>query len=1000
MSRNVLTYQAPAQLLRSDSLFQKYYNDCLHIVATSSLKTGLGESIRDNRWIKAPIITFSELFSEISGEAWSSSKAQLKQFLKLSDVIFEQWNKNNNLLILQSMERNQLQVLKTLRMLTELGVNPSNLEAFERRNPSEELFLDVWKEMKHMLTDDLYLFSDFLNDEVKLYFYIYRWADALINESDNDQRTKDFQRRNSNLVKENWQNSITASLAKMKLVLHGFYFITPIQEKVFQQLEAVGYELIFLNPYDDRFPNTFETVKTFLKVNQYPTLKTVADDVAIHPLAARLIESLEGESAIKVEQKAYAYSDLAHFVEAEKDRLAGSGEKEGADEPYHLLTPRADEVENQLIANEFVPPSKKKLIDYPVGRFLYRLHEMKNRENDLQIGTVTFHEQVTAEVLLECFSSGCLIVKGEDMRKFVKPLEKVLPYCKNCKSFSEWQKQINKLILEKFKWEKLVLKTNPHALDNQIHKLHALPMRQLSYFSVERFEMEKIINGIGALQELHKTLFAKWDQEKINITEHLNKIEKHLLTEVVDYLEGEEKLVVSQLMKDISELKDDEMEFSLKDISKGLLYYLGGTLDEVNNAEPITGQVFSFDHADAAPFRTHRKFHLAFADHKALPIDQGFTVWPVSRELIKYLEVDFPEFQLLEERKKQSNSITRYLLYVLFHSSEDVRFSYVKQLGTESRLELALYLKLLGCETESVQRQEKAVPEGMKEIPIAIDVEDYDWTESMKLESRICGKRATFSFVLNEHTTFKSDFHHGFLYQNFIDVLDRLVDKDTIPDHGVRTVVDEWFPQWNMLKRDFLYEAAYKSRYVKPAKIKTAEGKHYNQAINYLQLLPNSYASKNRDQVENRAIELHLPNSGEHCRYCPYLSLCKEGMYQMDYEEEEIPDFAPLSNSKPKQKLNNTNVSIEEPFKKKNDSKVGKAKLNKSPASLVDYLKSKNLDVIDNREQGGCLWVVGGEKFTPIMNELKSTRDITFTYTSKGGKATRNRPGWFTRDKG
>ena len=46
-----------------------------------------------------------------------------------------------------------------------------------------------------------------------------------------------------------------------------------------------------------------------------------------------------------------------------------------------------------------------------------------------------------------------------------------------------------------------------------------------------------------------------------------------------------------------------------------------------------------------------------------------------------------------------TGSINRYLLYVLFHSADDVRFSYVENLGSDSKLEPSMYLKLLGCKT-------------------------------------------------------------------------------------------------------------------------------------------------------------------------------------------------------------------------------------------------------------------------------------------------------------
>ncbi|MED3757626.1 hypothetical protein P4555_00960 [Peribacillus frigoritolerans] len=980
MTRIVLTYQAPAQLLRSDSVFQMDFKDCLHVVATNSLKSGLGESMRDNQWIKAPILTFSELFSELSGKNWSSSKAQLKQFLKISDVFSDKWKQSQgaDLLSLQSIERNQLQVLTTLRVLTELGMQPDELLAFsEKLSSSEKIFLGIWKELKLMLQEDIKQFSQFFNSEIEkipeIETALLNWGKALVNDKNKDERTKIEQRRNSNIPSIGWEEFIKGSLKKKKIILHGFYFITPIQDKVFKRLED-EYQLVFLNTYDGRFPNTFSAVHSFLGMDKNKIYKAVPDDIGIHPLAARLVERFEGESRIQIDHTVKVYSDIAHFVEAEKVRYKKEINKEADDilEPFQLLTPRAKEVEEQLIANEFVPSSRKKLTDYPVGRFLYRLHQMKSRENNLDTGEVKFSDQVTEEALLDCFSSGCLIVNGEDMRVYVKSLEKILPYCKNISTFEQWNEQIGRLKYEKELWEENVSKYNPVALSNRLHKFHSLPMRQLSYFSVDKEDLEKIVLGINFLNEIHTILFEDLDTKKINITKHLEKIEQLVLKDIEVYFENDEKNIVKKLINEISELKDDELEFSIKDISQGLMFYLDGTLHEIGKLETTTDKVSSFDNADAAPFRSNRRFHLAFADHKSLPMKQEFNMWPISRKVMNLLMGNFPELKLLEERKNQSSSITRYLLYVLFHSADDIRFSYVRNLRSESRLELALYLKLLGCKPEYATRDVMRISEGVKEKPTESKLNVSDWTATMKLEAKVCGKRAAFSFILNEHTTFKLDFHHGFLYQNYMDVLGKLIDKKIVNSNDIKNVVNAWFPQWNNMKMNFLFESRWEGRWIKSEK-NVVDGKKYSQAINYLNLLPTSYAKRIPVEVKNEEIVLHEAKTGEHCMYCPHLSICREGIYSIDFDKKELALHS---------KENKKSAEKEEYDNKNKES------------SLYNTLISKGLEVIDKRDKNGSLWLVGGENLQPLIDELKD-RDIHFIYSSNGSRSTKKRPAWF-----
>ncbi|WP_080847898.1 hypothetical protein [Cytobacillus gottheilii] len=991
MVRKVLTYQAPAQLYRSDSLFYRNYSDCLHIVATNSLKMGLGESMKMGRWITAPIITFSELFKEISGFKWTDSKSQLKQFLTLSDIQSVLWRENpaGNRLIVQSIERNQLQVLKTLRMVTELGLSPKDLSCRKGQlTESETVFLEIWNRMLSLLRENSQDLSSFLEEKEDKEYATNIMKMALNNWGESHFRSQRKgaartnllnQRRISNLLEENWRHIIEKSLAKKKLILHGFYFITPIQERILKRLED-EFELVFLNAYDKRFPNTFETVKTFLGIGKNETCNVVSDFVAIHPIAARMVESLEGGSRIEVDQKVEVYNDLVHFVESEKERYESASDSGSElDEPYHILTPRAAEIEKHLIANEFVEPSKKKLTDYPIGRFLYHLHQIKNRETDLENGTEKFIEIVKAETLLESFSSGCLILKGEDLKKYVKQLEKVIPYCRKATNFNSWIGTINNLIKEKESIEKKTLKYNNHAFNNRAHLFHSMPMRQLSYFSVATKDLERIIEGIKLLKGMYDALFGEWEMEKRSVSAHFKTLEEIVLKNVEDFFENDEKEIINNLMEEISEVKDEELEFSLKDISKGLLFFLDGSLHEAGKSETISDNVFALDQADGAPFRINRKFHLAFADQKALPLSQGYTIWPISRDTLTQLGKNNTELYLLEEREKQSNSITRYLLYVLFHSADDVRFSYAKHVGNESRLELALYLKLLNFEKIQMGRVTKKVGEVKKELIDEINVRDEGWTLSMEREAKVCGKRASFSFILNEHTSFQSDFHHRFLYQNLMGSLHKLVDSNVIAPQELRSVVDSWFPQWNDMKRNFLYESSYKNRRVSK-KLIELNGRHYSQAISYLHLMPTSYAHRNSSEVVKEKVVLHKAIPGKHCRYCPFLLICNDGIYAQDYED--------IPKKSSENRIRNGNTS---------HKKIERMESKELSFSLELFLKSKKVELIDKRSSNGRLWIVGGEELKQLFDELKA-KDFHFRFVPNGSRSTERRKAWFLED--
>jgi hypothetical protein len=62
---------------------------------------------------------------------------------------------------------------------------------------------------------------------------------------------------------------------------------------------------------------------------------------------------------------------------------------------------------------------------------------------------------------------------------------------------------------------------------------------------------------------------------------------------------------------------------------------------------------------------------------------------------------------------------------------------------------------------------------------------------------------------------------------------------------------------------------------------------------------------------------------------------------------------------------------------------------NEHEDNLLTQLRSRGLDVIDRRSEGGALWVVGGQH----LNDLLAAHG--FTFAPKGSKTTRRRPAWY-----
>ena len=65
---------------------------------------------------------------------------------------------------------------------------------------------------------------------------------------------------------------------------------------------------------------------------------------------------------------------------------------------------------------------------------------------------------------------------------------------------------------------------------------------------------------------------------------------------------------------------------------------------------------------------------------------------------------------------------------------------------------------------------------------------------------------------------------------------------------------------------------------------------------------------------------------------------------------------------------------------------------------LIDDLEYYDYEYIDQRAQGGPLWIIGGDELEGFIEEWRD-RLVEFAYSSRGSSITHWKPGWWTMDK-
>ena len=242
MPAKVYTYNNP-KTWEQHPLFDTIKNE-IHITATKNLAEGIKERYRSKEKEQFQyIFTIRQVLQSVFGK-WCSEETVLAQYLELSRAINE-INDNKNLK--NAFKNNASEVLETIRQLVFCGLNPNSMSDLVLTD-KERFFVDLWVRLEKN--------NPFFNN-IRNYSKKGKREKSEIIQKMNKILQSRFKKGLDDLF-------IIPEKRNYKLILHGFYFITPEQQLFLKFLERSGFELIFFQYYDNRFPETFNFIQKFI----------------------------------------------------------------------------------------------------------------------------------------------------------------------------------------------------------------------------------------------------------------------------------------------------------------------------------------------------------------------------------------------------------------------------------------------------------------------------------------------------------------------------------------------------------------------------------------------------------------------------------------------------------------------------------------------------------------------------------------------------------------
>lgn len=899
MNSKMITYTNPKTLDQLEEF--KSYTDVLHVCATKNMRDGVYEryqKLGNEMYITAPIVSSIQLIERLLGD-WYSSTTKLRQYLNLSEIIQEDIHMEENLL--SSFRRNQTEVLETIRMLEVSGVTPESLDDEELELSHKETnFVEIWKEFQK-------------NQSVKRIRY-------LLSNGLQNRLKKDWNEIIERLIKDAYQkedevlHKLNHLVGYEAIVLHGFYFMTPEQQQIFLLLKKAGVNIIFLNLYDTRFPETFHFIENFINERHgwvdkkhWKIEKSLQSD---NTLADKFLTDFEGEQLKEYQLPEHLrvkdFQDFYDFLGEYERNLETDSKDTTAYKTY--LAPNAGTLNDRL--QEYYPElfkAKRHFLGYPIGQFLYQLHQMWSEEEGSLI--------LTENGLFECFASGWLYDEktNQNARAYTKALQEVLPFFQGCVTQKSWARRAATLL----SINEHVLAPFEQAEDDRFQQMMASPFSRFSQFAVPKEDAEQLISFMGMIFKISTELFGD-GTKRISLADHFSKLRK-LMEASNPYLEHEivkeEKILIQQLKRTL-QTTPDIGTFRVHDISTAISLYLSGHLKKDHSEEDEL--IRPFIEIDGEAFKQNGITHVTGLDENSLPYSEFKLPWPLTEQVFHDLAKRHVPLSFQVLRNKHVKEITRYLVYNLLQFSERLELSWMVQYEDKKNLDKAIYLSQL-----NLVPNDEGLPNHEEWADIKLDrevtKEELDSFLAFPIDAlaefKFCPRRFYYSYLTGGSETFQSEFMQEFLFGNLLKSIGALLPN--VSDEKLKEEVYQLFPYWDEFKLNMIGEENIEFRYwakkhygghtpyaegkfsdlrklflfpVLQNKKADDDSKLVARAIEQLYSSPGEFLPDLREEFEHQLqefpIQMEATPSGK-CRYCPHNQFCADAFHPVDDAERK-----------------------------------------------------------------------------------------------------------------
>lgn len=731
----IYTYSNPYRI--NKELYWAMIKNSFHLCASQTLASGLCDQYSD--FYEGKLTTITRFINELYDD-WESDVVEINQravvdnlieYMEFDVIIGETIDIMD---IRMSLKRNRAYVLKSIRIMFELGMNPDNIKD-SKLTYEQKCVVAIYKELYKTHNRHFILKDDFSQDEI----------DAAITKT-----TEDALRDESKRVQ-------LRDIKKDIIVVHGIHQFSPIMLKTIEILSKYKNVVILFNYVPD-YKNVYET---WLNVYSWFESKTIlsphnfcddshdcwggriADNIAA--MIAGSTEIIDYSEQIKVvefdNQTEFAGYIAKKFEKAEQERAKDNYAHSALyymDEQIYAANSNVNDILKIYFPEQF---GERNFLDYPIGHFFISITNMWDEETQgMNIKDI--------KDVYECLSCG--IIAEEQKGRIVSILDKCRLYFANEKTIKGIIKRLKKL------------KSRIDDMDSEDAEFEEL--LRIEYFDVKSEEIDELIAALKDLNNVAENFFSDFNDQRNEFKIFYKKISDVLVTKVLtkEDIDSEFRDIVQRVLLRLDEVKDVEARASFDCLRETMQLYLQQIPKEgiganwiVRNFEQIDGDVLRKNFK-----KQERIYHFACLSDQDMSITHRDEFpWPLDIDFFEVAQapVDW-KYQVYVTSRMEYKNFRRYaLVYGLAFSRCNIILSYIKN-APDQKNELYYLLRILNAKPEPYMLDD---PSEYRRDDSYIEIKDSmfrTFSQYDLMKYKLCGYRFLLESVIEGKTIYKDEF--------------------------------------------------------------------------------------------------------------------------------------------------------------------------------------------------------------------------------------------------